>query len=165
MEAVIFCGIQGSGKSTFFKQRFTDTHIRINLDMLRTRRREAILLNACLEAKQRFVVDNTNPTIEARSRYTEPALAAGFNLVGFYFDISVGDAIKRNLNRPKKERVLPGSIVTTHKGLEPPTKREGFDRIYVARIDGTGGFLVEKILVPFAALRGESATNGEQNES
>jgi hypothetical protein len=63
-----------------------------------------------------------------------------------------------------EERVLPGSIVTTHKGLEPPTKREGFDKIYVARIDGTGGFLVEEALVPFAALRGESVTNGEQNE-
>jgi predicted kinase len=164
VEAVIFCGIQGSGKSTFFKQRFADTHVRINLDMLKTRRREAILLDACLEAKQRFVVDNTNPTIETRSRYTEPALAAGFTLVGFYFETPVGDAISRNLHRPVKERVLPGSIVTTHKGLEPPSKQEEFDKIYVARIDGTGGFLVEEILVPFAALRGESVTNGEQNE-
>jgi predicted kinase len=35
MEAVIFVGIQGSGKSTFYNERFVDTHIRINLDMLK----------------------------------------------------------------------------------------------------------------------------------
>ena len=38
MEAVIFVGIQGSGKSSYYKERFFRTHFRINLDMLRTRR-------------------------------------------------------------------------------------------------------------------------------
>ena len=33
MEAVIFIGIQASGKSTFFKERFFNTHVRINLEM------------------------------------------------------------------------------------------------------------------------------------
>ena len=72
MEAVIFCGVQGSGKSTFYTDRLADSHVRINLDMLRTRRREQILLRACIEAKQPFVVDNTNPTIESRRRYNRP---------------------------------------------------------------------------------------------
>jgi len=35
-DAVIFTGIQASGKSTFYKEQFSRTHIRINLDMLRT---------------------------------------------------------------------------------------------------------------------------------
>lgn len=52
MEAVIFVGLQGSGKTTFFKEQFFDTHIRINLDMLRTRHREEIVFQACLEAKR-----------------------------------------------------------------------------------------------------------------
>ncbi len=60
MEAVVFTGIQAAGKSTFFKAHFVDTHIRINLDMLRTRHREKLLIAACLQAKQRFVVENTN---------------------------------------------------------------------------------------------------------
>jgi len=38
MEAVIFVGLQAAGKSTFYRERFFDTHVRINLDMLRTRR-------------------------------------------------------------------------------------------------------------------------------
>jgi predicted kinase len=165
VEAIIFCGIQGSGKSTFYKQRFADTHVRINLDMLRTRRRESILLGACLEAKQRFVVDNTNTTLEARKRYTEPAIEAGFRLLGFYFESPVGDAIARNLGRPPKERVLPGSIVRTHKELEPPEKREGFDQIFVARANGDGSFHVEEMTVPFAARGGEAATDGYQNDA
>jgi predicted kinase len=163
VEAIIFCGIQGSGKSTFYKQRYSDTHVRINLDMLRTRRREGLLLRACLEAKQRFVVDNTNPTIETRKRYTEPALEAGFRLIGFYFETPVGDAITRNLARAPNERVLPGSIVRTHKGLEPPEVREGFDQILVARVDGNGGFQVEEMSIPFAALESATATDDEQN--
>ena len=165
MEAVIFCGIQGTGKSTFYKQRFADTHVRINLDMLRTRRREAILLNACLEAKQRFVVDNTNPTIAARRIYTEPALAEGFRLVAFHFDSPVTDAISRNLGRPKEERVLPGSIVRTLKGLEPPTKEEGFDEIFVVHVDGSGGFSVSEATVPFAALQEALQEEAPQGES
>ena len=60
MEAVLFIGIPASGKSAFFKERFFDTHVRINLDMLKTRRRESLILRACLEGKQSFVIDNTN---------------------------------------------------------------------------------------------------------
>lgn len=69
MEAVIFIGIQATGKSTFSQQRFFSTHIRINLDMLKTRNRERTLPAACLEAKQPFVLDNTNLTREARAGY------------------------------------------------------------------------------------------------
>lgn len=64
MEAVIFVGIQGAGKSSFYKERFFRTHVRINLDMLRTKRRQEILLAACIEAKQPFVADNTNVMVE-----------------------------------------------------------------------------------------------------
>jgi predicted kinase len=40
MEAVVFIGIQASGKTTFYQQRFFATHVRISLDLLRTRERE-----------------------------------------------------------------------------------------------------------------------------
>ena len=72
-------GIQGAGKSTFFKERFFDTHVRINLDMLKTRHREAILLDACIRAKQRFVVDNTNvrpSSVRAISCRPKPLVSA-----------------------------------------------------------------------------------------
>lgn len=62
MEAVLFCGIQATGKTTFFKQRFFKTHIRISLDQLNTRNKEQRFLETCVATQQPFVVDNTNPT-------------------------------------------------------------------------------------------------------
>jgi hypothetical protein len=66
MQALIFTGIQTSGKTTFYRERFFETHIRISLDMLRTRNREQILLQACLEARQPFVKDNTKELISTQ---------------------------------------------------------------------------------------------------
>lgn len=62
MEAVVFVGIQTTGKSTFYHHQFGRTHMHINLDMLKTRHREQQFLSNCLETRQRFVVDNINPT-------------------------------------------------------------------------------------------------------
>jgi predicted kinase len=157
MEAVVFCGIQCSGKSTFYRDRFLDTHVRINLDMLRTRARESILLHACIKAKQPFVVDNTNATIEARRRYIAPARITGFRVVAFYFHADVGEAIARNRLRPPKEQILPGAIVGTYRRLQPPSKQEGYALMHVVSIDGSGGFSVTEIddLAP-GALSGSS---------
>ena len=145
MEAVIFVGIQASGKSTFFKQRFFNTHVRINLDMLRTRTREAILLRACLEAKQRFVVDNTNPTPGDRARYIAPALAEGFRVVCYYFDSDVPGALKRNALRSGSARIPAVGIYGTRKKLEPPSSEEGFEQIYTVRLAPEGGFAVQQL--------------------
>ena len=48
MEAIVFVGIQASGKSTFYRERFFATHVRISLDLLRTRHREGRFLQTCL---------------------------------------------------------------------------------------------------------------------
>ena len=68
-----FLGLQATGKTTFYKERFLNTHMRISLDMLRTRYREAQFLKACIVAKQPFVIDNTNITREQRQSYIEIA--------------------------------------------------------------------------------------------
>ncbi len=36
VQAILFSGIQATGKSSFYRERFFHTHVRINLDMLRT---------------------------------------------------------------------------------------------------------------------------------
>src|ERR1044071_4428585 len=87
MEAVLFIGIQGAGKSTFYLRRFADTHVRINKDMLKTRYREQVFLHASILAKQPFVGDNTNVLASERAKYIEPAKAAGFRIVGYYFPV------------------------------------------------------------------------------
>jgi predicted kinase len=142
MEAVIFVGVQGSGKTSFYLDRFFETHVRISLDMLRTRHREKILLTACLESKQPFVIDNTNPLPEDRARYIGPARAAGFRVVAYFFETSLRDAIRRNNQRQGKKKIpIPGVAGTLHK-LQPPTSTEGFDELYSVNISADHKFNV-----------------------
>ena len=70
---MIFIGIQGSGKSAFFKARFAETHVRINRDMLKTANRERRLFELCLETGQPCVIDNTNPLATDRAAFIAPA--------------------------------------------------------------------------------------------
>src|SRR3954467_2352671 len=99
MEAVIFTGIQGSGKSTFYRERFFDTHVRVSLDLLQTRNRERCLLQACLSAGQRFVIDNTNPRVADRAPYIAAAKQAAFRVAGYFFETTIRDALRRNAKR------------------------------------------------------------------
>ncbi len=136
VQCVIFVGIPAVGKSTFFKQHFFDTHVRINLDMLKTRHREGVLLNACIEGKQPFVVDNTNPSPEDRQRYISVAKAAGFEVIGYYFQSRVSDALLRNKLR---ERQVPESgIRGISSKLVLPTLDEGFDALFYVAIEDNG---------------------------
>jgi predicted kinase len=144
MEAVIFIGIQGSGKSSFFRKRFFDSHVRINLDMLRTRRREELLVGACLEGGQPFVVDNTNPLPSDRERYLAPARAAGFHTVAYFFEASLGEAMRRNNLRTGKQKVPGPAVVAAFKKLVPPTADEGFDEIYAVKLTAEHGFVVTR---------------------
>lgn len=143
MEAVIFIGLQASGKSTFYKEYFFKTHIRINLDMLKTRHREALLLKSCIEMKQSFVVDNTNPTAEDRKRYLGAAKEAEFQISGYYFQSQIAACIARNSNRSEAERIPERGIRGVYSKLEFPTLNEGFDRLFYVSIKENGKFAIE----------------------
>lgn len=142
MEAVILIGIQATGKTSFYRERFFATHVRINMDMLQTRHREALLLAACIEGRQAFVVDNTNPSISERARYLAPAKAANFNVTGYYFHSSIEDSLRRNSLRAEQERVLDKGIFGAHKRLQLPTYAEGFDALYQVTLDTRNEFIV-----------------------
>jgi predicted kinase len=143
MELLLFIGGQASGKSTFYHQRFRDTHLRINLDMLRTRHREAILLEAGLRMKQPLVVDNTNPTIEDRARYIASAKAAGFRVVGYYFALRLETALQRNVQRAGRQCIPEKGVRATYRRLQRPTWAEGFDALHAVRAVGGEQFIVE----------------------
>jgi predicted kinase len=144
VECVIFIGIQASGKSTFYKQKFFNTHIRINLDMLKTRYRENIFVTACIDGKQPFVVDNTNPTSEERMKYIKSARHSGFKVTAYYFEPSYEDSIIRNDEREGKERVPQVAIKSTISKLQKPVIDEGFDELYqVSLVDGE--FRIEEL--------------------
>ena len=140
MDAIIFIGLQASGKSTFYRERFFDKHVRISLDQLRTRYREQRILTACLETQQRFVVENTNPRIADRKKYIDVARKANYRVVGYYFRSQVSECLARNSGR--NNRVPNVAILATAAKLELPSMAEGFDDLKYVRL-GDSGFLIE----------------------
>jgi len=87
MEAIIFIGIQGLGKTTFYRERFFETHVRISLDLLKTRRRRAFI-ETCLRTGHQFVIDDTNPSAAKRAVYIAAAKRAHFRVKGYFFESS-----------------------------------------------------------------------------
>ncbi len=144
VEAVILMGLQGAGKTTFYQERFFTTHLRLSLDLLKTRHRETCFLATCIETGQRFVVDNTNPTRAERQVYVQAAKDAGFRVVGYYFQSRVEDCRRRNEQRPADRQVPLRGILGTAGRLELPSRDEGFDQLHYVRIDEGGGFVVEE---------------------
>jgi predicted kinase len=143
MEAIIFCGIQATGKSTFYKTRFFKTHVRISLDLLKTRHREQQFLKVCLSTRQAFVVDNTNPTKQDRQKYIESAKALNFKVIGYYFKSNVKDALARNKQREGKENIAEAGIRGTFAKLERPCRSEGFDALFYVEINNNDFIIKE----------------------
>src|SRR5437868_13806734 len=110
--------------------------------MLKTRNRENVLVRACLEMKQPFVVDNTNVTAADRARYIAVAKEAGFRVVGYYFQATVREAMRRNSGREGGARVPAAAIAGTQKRLEPPGGEEGFDALCFVSVSADGRFVV-----------------------
>jgi predicted kinase len=129
-EAVVFCGIQGSGKTTFYASRFAATHAHVSRDVLRTRNREREAIEDCIASGRSFVVDNTNATREHRAPYVAAALAAGYDPVAYWLDVRPSDAIARNAEREGNARIPVKNIVATYDRLRVPSPEEGFARVY-----------------------------------
>jgi predicted kinase len=142
MEAVIFIGIQASGKSTFYFERFSATHTRINLDTLKTRRRERAVLQSCIREGRPFVVDNTNVLERERALYIPIAIQAGFQVTGYFFQTPLNDALLRNRQREGKTCIPDRGIIGKYRVLQPPRFEEGFDRLYSVAVLQPGGFSV-----------------------
>jgi predicted kinase len=130
-EAIIFVGLQGAGKTTYFNNYFAATHHHISRDVQKTPEREMSLFRDCLGAGRSFVVDNTNATRAARALYIREATLAGFKVIAYFFDTPVRTAIGRNNHRKDKKPVPVPAILRAAKGLQPPAKEEGIDDIRI----------------------------------
>ena len=132
----ILMGLQGSGKSTFYQIHLANGFVRVNLDTLKTRNREKLLVEDCLNSGKSYAVDNTNPTRSDRERYILPAKEAGYRVVGYFMESKIKDCIKRNALREGSARVPENAIAATSNKLEIPSYDEGFDELYFVKING-----------------------------
>lgn len=130
MKGIVFIGLQGAGKTTFYLQNFFLSHLRLNMDMLKTRHREHLLFQACLESKQPVVIDNTNPDKASREKYICEFKKHKFDVIGYYFSSKLEDCLNRNALRSGKQRVPDVGIRGTYNKMELPNYSEGFDQLY-----------------------------------
>jgi predicted kinase len=145
MEAIVLCGLQGAGKTTLYRERWRASHVRISLDELGTRAREAALLEECLAGGRPFVVDNTNPTAAERRRYITPAREAGFRVVGYLVDADATEALGRNAGREGRARIPDRGVAGTARRFLRPAPEEGFDELWHATAAPGGGFRIEPL--------------------
>ena len=148
MDLVILIGLQGAGKTTFYRTRFAATHEHVSKDRLRHNkkpsRRQAQLIDEALRAGRSVVVDNTNPTVADRARLIALGHAHGARISGYYFAPSVSGSLQRNREREGSARVPDVAIYATSKKLTPPSYAEGFDTLYEVRIADNGAFEVHE---------------------
>lgn len=133
-QAVILIGIPASGKSSFSKKMLEPYGYKhISLDELRTRKRERMLLDECLQNEQNFVVDNTNTLPSERACYIAPARAAGYEVVGYFFRSRVSECMERNAQRTNA--VPRAAVAAMSKRLCLPSLEEGYDRLYFVSLE------------------------------
>lgn len=141
MQAIIFIGIQATGKSTFYKTHFFNSHVRISMDLLNTRNKERKFLETCFQTHTQFVVDNTNPSLADRKKYIDRAKENKYEVVGYYFSSSLKEALRRNQLRTGKEKIPEAGIRGCLRRLGMPQKVEGFDKLYFVKLS-KDGFIV-----------------------
>lgn len=133
-ELVIFVGLQGSGKSTYYAGHFSPTHLHVSKDaMPRSAKKDKLqtrMIEEALSVGRSVVVDNTSPIPAVRAPLVELARRHGARVVAIFFDCSVKTCVERNRQR-EQGRVPDAVIYITARKLKPPTVEEGFGEVHL----------------------------------
>jgi predicted kinase len=131
LEMILFVGLPGAGKSTFYRRHFAGTHMHVSKDNFRhnkdRNRRQRQLIEGAFKIGKPVVVDNTHVTREERAGAIDVARDAGVPVRGYIFRAEVAECLRRNAQREGKARVAPVAIYTRAKRWEEPTLEEGFE--------------------------------------
>jgi predicted kinase len=148
-ECIILIGLPGSGKTTFYRDRFATSHTHISKDLWPNAGgrdpRQQKMIEETLSSGKSIVVDNTNPTAAERARIIRIAGKQGARVIGYFFDISTRAAVARNANRTGRNKVPNVAIFTAAKRLQPPTAAEGFDELFRVEITDNRSLRISEI--------------------
>ena len=145
-ELILFIGLQGAGKSSFYRANFAGTHDWVSKDRFPNNRnparRQRQLIEEALGAGRSVVVYNTNPSAADRAEPIALARSLGATVVGYYFESRLAECLERNRQRQGKARVPDAALYAARKRLSLPSLAEGFDQLYYVRLLGEGRFEV-----------------------
>ena len=148
LQLLILCGLQGAGKSTFYRTFFAPTHELISRDLFpnnrQPRRRQLQLIAEAFQAGRSVVVDNTNVTRAERAELVLLAEEHAAEVICYYFVPDLKQSLERNRQRTGKARVPDVAIYATYKRLEPPEVAEGFAQLYSVHALEDGQFSLKK---------------------
>jgi predicted kinase len=149
LECIILIGLPAAGKTTFYKNRYANTHAHISKDLWPNatgrEARQQQLIDETLSASRSVVIDNTNATVAERAKIIDIARGHGARIIGYFFQVTTRAAVARNANRTGKSKVPNVAIFTTAKRLQPPKKEERFDEMFQIEIAEDRSLKVEKI--------------------
>jgi predicted kinase len=142
LELVIFSGLQASGKTTFYRERFAATHLLVSKDLWpnarRREERQRRVIEDALRQRRSVVVDNTNPSPLERAPLVALGRAFGARLLSYWFVSTVPESISRNAARSGRARIDDVGIHSVAKRLVAPAHAEGFDSYFEVRISASG---------------------------
>jgi predicted kinase len=145
-DLVVLAGLQGAGKSSFYRARFAATHAHVSKDLFRNARdksrRQRELVETAARAGLPVVIDDTNPRREDRAVLVLLARTLGMRPVLYWFPPDVKASLARNAGREGKAQVPKVAIFATAKRLVAPEPGEGFEAVYEVRTAPEGAFLV-----------------------
>jgi bifunctional polynucleotide phosphatase/kinase len=115
-ELVVFVGMAGSGKSTYYNKNLSD-HIHIEQDKLGSRAKVLKELSKAFQTGKSIVIDSTNPKQEDREEYYTEAMKHNYNIKVLYFLVN-----GTGFNKLREKPVPTIAYHMYFKKLEPPTK-------------------------------------------
>ena len=114
-EIVIFVGMPGSGKSSYYNEYLSE-HINIEQDKLVTKQKVLKKLNESLKTGKSIVINATNPSQENREEFYQKALEHNYKIKVLYFIIN-GTGFNKLRDKP-----VPTIVYHIYfKKLDPPT--------------------------------------------
>lgn len=132
---ILLVGYPASGKSSFCKRYLQPKgYTIVNRDTLKTQEKCEKVAIETLKAKKSVVVDNTNPSQEARKVFIDIAKKSGVKVRCFHFDVSKEVAQHMNYYRQiqtsGKIRRIPDVGYNMFKSkFKAPEKSEGFSEV------------------------------------